>query len=428
MANKKGQLSQGSNLLYLISRAKDVSTEDIYNYFESENVEDTLNELYDGIKKIKGNVISDLNSLEKISNAINNDPNFYQNIQNITSNISGVSRYVITKKEDYINNTYKIADILQIKTDSVVVGTYICVNPDAYDFNDKFRQLYGIEYVENQINALKGSVNDNLNTLEKIAKALNNDPIFYTTIQEALDDKTSLDEVNELVNDASNTLRTELDAVSTNLNARIDELISSGAVGGGGKVEIWTFSDYGEFVGSGIKNGDYALFYDYSNVKFYNCVDSTATTFADKFSLETNNDLIRDNIININLYTGCLSEEDAMNLTVLDNDIIYIGEPTLDALCVCKDDTSTNYDDAFLQLKDNNETKRMINEAISDLVDTAPESLNTLKELADALNNDPDFANTIINELAKKNSVVMSATLPDVADRKDNVTYYKILT
>ena len=45
MANKKGQLSQGSNLLYLISRAKDVSTEDIYNYFESENYSNSINSI-----------------------------------------------------------------------------------------------------------------------------------------------------------------------------------------------------------------------------------------------------------------------------------------------------------------------------------------------------------------------------------------------
>lgn len=40
--------------------------------------------------------------------------------------------------------------------------------------------------------------------------------------------------------------------------------------------------------------------------------------------------------------------------------------------------------------------------SIASLVGSAPESLNTLNELAKALGNDPNFATTIINELAKK--------------------------
>lgn len=39
---------------------------------------------------------------------------------------------------------------------------------------------------------------------------------------------------------------------------------------------------------------------------------------------------------------------------------------------------------------------------IEKLVDAAPEALDTLKEIGDALNNDPDFAATMTNELSKK--------------------------
>ena len=40
--------------------------------------------------------------------------------------------------------------------------------------------------------------------------------------------------------------------------------------------------------------------------------------------------------------------------------------------------------------------------SLAKLVDSAPETMNTLNELAKALGNDPNFATTIINELAKK--------------------------
>jgi hypothetical protein len=51
-----------------------------------------------------------------------------------------------------------------------------------------------------------------------------------------------------------------------------------------------------------------------------------------------------------------------------------------------------------------------IDQAIADLVDSAPETLDTLNELAAALGDDPNFATTVTNELATK------ASLDDIAD------------
>lgn len=49
--------------------------------------------------------------------------------------------------------------------------------------------------------------------------------------------------------------------------------------------------------------------------------------------------------------------------------------------------------------------------SLAKLVDSAPETMNTLNELAKALGNDPNFATTIINELGKKmNSVEAEST------------------
>lgn len=47
----------------------------------------------------------------------------------------------------------------------------------------------------------------------------------------------------------------------------------------------------------------------------------------------------------------------------------------------------------------------LITAAIADLVDSAPSTLDTLNELAQALGDDPDFATTITNQLATKASV-----------------------
>lgn len=48
------------------------------------------------------------------------------------------------------------------------------------------------------------------------------------------------------------------------------------------------------------------------------------------------------------------------------------------------------------------QTESQVNELIKKIVGLAPEALDTLKELADALGNDPNFATTITTELGKK--------------------------
>ena len=47
-------------------------------------------------------------------------------------------------------------------------------------------------------------------------------------------------------------------------------------------------------------------------------------------------------------------------------------------------------------------TESFVGQRIAELVDSAPEALDTLKELANALGNDENFAQTILNKLAGK--------------------------
>lgn len=50
-------------------------------------------------------------------------------------------------------------------------------------------------------------------------------------------------------------------------------------------------------------------------------------------------------------------------------------------------------------------TQTYVNTAITNLVDSAPTTLDTLNELAAALGDDPNFATTVTNSLATKASV-----------------------
>jgi len=61
-----------------------------------------------------------------------------------------------------------------------------------------------------------------------------------------------------------------------------------------------------------------------------------------------------------------------------------------------------NIDASLNDLSLNKASKQDITDAINNLIDGSPQALDTLKEISTALNNDPSFANTIINQLATK--------------------------
>lgn len=56
------------------------------------------------------------------------------------------------------------------------------------------------------------------------------------------------------------------------------------------------------------------------------------------------------------------------------------------------------------------QTDTQVNAAIQAVVAAAPEALDTLKELADALNNDPDFAGNITKKLTDVNTAITTET------------------
>ena len=52
--------------------------------------------------------------------------------------------------------------------------------------------------------------------------------------------------------------------------------------------------------------------------------------------------------------------------------------------------------------KQTTDTKTWVDTTFSNLIDSAPDALNTLKELATALNDDKDYAATVQNQLSQK--------------------------
>lgn len=65
-------------------------------------------------------------------------------------------------------------------------------------------------------------------------------------------------------------------------------------------------------------------------------------------------------------------------------------------------DLAAKFDAEDNNIKDTYSTKEYVTQKMSELVNSAPETLDTLNELAAALNNDSNFANTIITQLGTK--------------------------
>ena len=65
-------------------------------------------------------------------------------------------------------------------------------------------------------------------------------------------------------------------------------------------------------------------------------------------------------------------------------------------------DLAAKFDAEDNNIKDTYSTKEYVTQKISEIVNSAPEALDTLKELAAALNNDSNFATTMITQLGTK--------------------------
>jgi hypothetical protein len=80
------------------------------------------------------------------------------------------------------------------------------------------------------------------------------------------------------------------------------------------------------------------------------------------------------------------------------------------------DDSGTSSSSVWSSDKTSSSITSAVSAAVSGLVNAAPSALDTLKELADALGDDADFAATVTTELAGKSDVGHTHTSDDITD------------
>ncbi|OSB01858.1 UNVERIFIED_ORG: hypothetical protein B2H92_16365, partial [Clostridium botulinum] len=125
-------------------------------------------------------------------------------------------------------------------------------------------------------------------------------------------------------------------------------------------------------------------------------------TISDNLSSEVNRAKVKENSIesNFNNYKTS-NDSEIQGLKAKDIDL---------------ENKKANLDYVNLELnkrytKDQTFTREEVLKKIQDLIGTAPDTLDTFKEIADALGNDPNFATTIMNELSSKVDKVTGKSL-----------------
>lgn len=380
MATKKGHLQIDTIQLDIKTKAKDVKIEQPIPFLKSDNVEDALNKIGQGLKDTIGEVPDNLNTLKKIASAINNDPNFYTNIKSLVSG-SGSKLYSIEEGYEFNDIDFNLGDFLEIiNTHTNTSKIYICVNATADTFDKKFRQLITEDFYTNLITNLVGNAPDTLNTLGELANAINNDPNFSININKTLDKKVSLEDIDKIKNEITNS-----------------SFVYH---------ELYKKDDYSRF---NITNGCYIFIYGYDKLNFYKCTNSNATTFATKYTLVTDQSEKQECINNIFYSIYCNNQDEAVSLDIASDEYVMLGIRDLHEVYICKNSDGTTFDDIFVTLDNIVMIKELIDTKIADLVDSAPDTLNTLKEISEALGNDPNFSTTIINQLSLKSPIASPA-------------------
>lgn len=143
--------------------------------------------------------------------------------------------------------------------------------------------------------------------------------------------------------------------------------------------------------------------------------DSTASYMSSGVTIsnKTENDLLNaaGGTTSVDSIKEGLATEDALNEYKTSNDAEIAALKSKDIELSNKID-SIHIPSKVSELENDSkyQTEDQVNSRIQAVVDSAPEALDTLKEIGDALGNDPDFAATMTNKLTEINSKIGSNT------------------
>lgn len=348
MSTKSGQLYYKGQAISSKTLAKDITVEDLTNIFTASDLENVLIELH-----ASNDVSTKVDKIDGMGlsqeNYTTEEKDKLAGIEENANNYVLPSTLPATIIAQDVNNRFVSDD--QINTwNAAASGSSI---QGLLDSNLATAEAY----TDTSINTLKGAVPTTLNTLTKIAASINNDPNFYMTI--------------------TNSISSQLDSFS-----------------GRGAINIETEDDLD---GLTIVVGDIVNMIT-TTVTFYQVTDETASTFATRFTVVGTQDKAN--------CTQATDETEAMSLSVSNGDYIYIITYVINNSYECVDASAILFNDKFRVLYKDGDIDAKINA----LIDGAPGTLNTLNELASALNDDANFATNVTNQLTALNTSITTVS------------------
>ncbi len=132
-----------------------------------------------------------LNTIEKLSSAISNDPNYFQTI---TTSTNAKAPAATTYSKTQVDAALALKSDLSTTYSKTEVNAFLDTKPDDADLELKADKAttYSKTQVDTNIVAVVGAAPALLNTLVELSAALNNDANFATTITNALAAKAPL--------------------------------------------------------------------------------------------------------------------------------------------------------------------------------------------------------------------------------------------
>jgi len=336
-------------------------------------------------------------SLSEVLEYINNDPTAYAGqVLAITPSESHPDGGLYMVKEDGGSKT-----LIQLATQEGVALGYTKAESDAHlatksdvghthveaDITDLDK--YTQAEVDAKIAGLVDSAPETLDTLNELAAALGDDPDFATSIATSIGTKAD---------QATTYTKTEVDALNVSLTSSVDTKAS--------QATTYTKSEVDASLAT--KADQTAV--DTSLA----AVNASLATKADQTSVDASLALKSDQTtVDAALATKAdQTSVDAALATKADQTSVDASlatkadQTTVDASLATKADQATTY------------TKTEVDTAIAGLVDTAPEALDTLNELAAALGDDPDFATSVATQIGTKaDQTSVDASLATKADQ-----------
>lgn len=289
-------------------------------------------------------------------------------------------------------------------------------------------------YVDAQIDELIGSAPGTLDTLKELATAIGDDPSFSTNLTATLDQKVDASNLSTVATTGSySDLIGAPDLTTYATKTYVDTAVDDVSVDLTGYATT-TYVDNNVFSGNYNDLANKPTFSSVALTGDYNDLTNTPT-------IPTVPDFPTTEFANIIPYTdgnGGLTSSNALNynpgLNILNVGSINLGSGDIssgtDVITFSSNTSGIDYNDL------NNTpdlttyaTTTYVDSAVSNLVDTAPETLDTLNELSAALGDDPNFATTVSNELGlKANSADLAtvATTGSYNDLSDKPTFSSV--